>query len=420
MPSVNVQADQKEPCVWELTVEVPAHEVRRVTDSVYRQISRTLPVPGFRPGHTPPSIIKRWVGEERIHQQVLENLLPNALLEAIQQQNLTPIISPEWRNVQFAEGEPLRFVAEVITRPEVKLGEYKGLPLDRLKVVVTDEDVQRELEKLWQELAHYEPTDEPAQEHDRVRVRYQVLGEGKGSSEQWQSGTFTAGEAKWTPPLPQNLVGRKAGDEGEFTFSYPDDFSDPDLAGKTARVRFVVESVLRRQLPELTDEAVRREFKLDSVEELKEEVRYELVRQSRQTARFLSRVQAEEALLQRCLVTVPNALLERFTEELVAQTGQPLRQKGLTLELWLQRQGKTLDEYKSELRSEAERTLKLRFILEAIAEKEGIAVSDEEVQQLAQGETELDEDRLATLRRQLLEQRVMELVLATARWKDGT
>lgn len=417
MPSVNVQAEQKEPCVWELNVEVPVHEVRRVTDNVYRQISRTLQIPGFRPGHTPPGIIKRWVGEEQIRQQILENLLPNALMEAIQQHNLTPVVLPQWRDVQFAEGEPLRFVAEVITRPEVQLGEYKGLPLNRVKVTVTDEDVQRELERLWQELAHYEPTDEPAKEHDRVRVRYQVLGEGEESSDQWESGTFSAGEAEWTPPLPQHLVGRKAGDEGEFPFSYPDDPSNPDLAGKTVRVRFVVESVLKRHLPELTDEAVRQEFKLDSVEELKEEVRYELGRQARQTARLLERKQAEDALLQRCSVTLPNALVERFTDELVTQMEQSVRQRGGTLELWLQQQGKTLDEYRGELRSDAERTLKLRFILEAIAEKEGIAVSDEEVQQLMQGETELDEDRLATLRRQLLEQRVMEIVLNTAQWK---
>lgn len=418
MQLASVQVDQKEPYVWELQVEVPAEEVQRTADAIFRQLSRSIRVPGFRPGHIPPGLIKRWVGEEQIRQQILENLLPEALMTALKQQNLEPITLPDWREVHFAEGQPLKFVAEVITKPEVKLGEYKGLTLKRVKVQVTDEMIQEALEEIRQELARYEATDEPAQERDRVRVRYQVLEEGEEPSEQWQSGTFVAGASGWTPPLPQNLVGKKQGDEGEFSFTYPEDYHNPQLAGKTVKVKFVVEGVLKRILPELSDEVVQEELGLESVEALKEEVKRDLEARLRRMARASEMAQAEEALLQICQVTIPNALIEKFANELLAETESSLRQQGLTLEMWLSRQGKTFDEYRSEVRRDAERVLRLRFILDAIAEREGITVSDEEVQQLLEGERDLTEDDIASARRRILEQRVMDLILTTAQWVE--
>jgi len=416
----SVQVAQKEPHVWELQIEVPAEEVQRTTDAVFRRLSRTIRVPGFRPGHIPPGLIKRWVGEEQIRQQVLENLLPEALTAALKEQNLQPITLPNWRDVQFAEGQPLKFVAEVITKPEVKLGEYKGLTLKRVKAQVTEEMVQEELEAIRQELARYEATEEPAQEGDRVRVRYQVLEEGEKPSEQWQSGTFVAGASGWIPPLPQNLVGKKRGDESEFSFTYPDDFQSPQLAGKTVQVKFIVEGVLRRILPELSDEIVLEEFGLDSVEALKEEVKRDLEMRLRGAVRASEMTQAEDALLQVCQVALPNALVEKFTNELLAETEASLRQQGLTLQTWLARQGINLEEYREELKQDAERILRLRFILEAIAEREGITVTEKEVRQVLEGERELSEDDIASARRRILEQRVMELILTTAKWVEDT
>ncbi len=416
MQLASVQIAQKEPHVWELQVEVPAEEVQRTTEAVFRRLSRSIRVPGFRPGHIPPGLIKRWVGEEQVRQQILENLLPEALMTALKEHNLEPITLPDWRDVQFAEGQPLRFVAEVITKPEVKLGEYKGLTLKRVKAQVTEEMIQEALEDIRQELARYEATEEPAQEGDRVRVRYQVLEEGEEPSEQWQSGTFVAGASGWTPPLPQNLVGKKQGDEGEFSFTYPDDYHNPQLAGKTVQVKFVVEGVLRRVLPELNDEVVKEELGLESVEALKEEVKRDLETRMRRAIRASETAQAEDALLQVCQVTIPNALVEKFTNELLAETEVSLRRQGLTLEAWLARQGKSLDEYRNELKQDAERVLRLRFILEAIAEREGITVTDEEVQQMLEGERELTEDDIASVRRRILEQRVMDLILTTAQW----
>lgn len=419
MQLANVQVEQKEPHVWELQIEVPADEVKRTTDSVYRQLSRSIRVPGFRPGHIPPGLIKRWVGEEQIRQQILENLLPEALMTALKEHNLEPITLPDWRDVQFAEGQPLKFVAEVITKPEVKLGDYKGLTLKRVKVQVTDEMVQEALEDIRQELARYEATEEPAQEGDRVRVRYQFLEEGEEPSDQWQSGTFVAGSPNWTPPLPENLVGKKRGDESEFSFTYPDDYHNPQLAGKTIKVKFVVEGVLRRNLPELTDEVVQEELGLESVEALKEEVKRDLEARLRRAVRDSEIYQAGEALLEICQVALPNALVEKFANELLSETESSLRRQGLSLEVWLARQGKSVDEYRNELRQDAERILRLRFILEAIAEREGITVTDEEVQQvLEEGKGELTEDDIVSARRRILEQRVMDLILTTARWVE--
>lgn len=415
----SVQVEQKEQHVWELKVEVPEEEVQKVTNTVYRQLSRSIKVPGFRPGHVPPGLIKRWIGEEQIRQQILEDLLPKALMTALEQKKLEPVTAPEWRDVQFSEGQPLRFTAEVITKPEVKIGNYKGLKLKRVKLQVTEEMLNEALEEVRQDLARYEPTNEEAREGDRVRVRYQVIEENEEQSEQWQSGTFVAGASGWTPPLPQNLIGKKSGEEGEFTFTYPDDYHNPQLAGKTVKVKFVVESVLRRNLPELTDEVVMEELGLESVEALKEELKRELEVRLRRTARASERVQAEDELLKRCEVTIPNALIERFVKELLVETESSLRQRGLTIETWLATQGKTFDEYRNELRQDAERTLKLRLILEAIAEREGITVSDDELSQLVSGEQELSEENLSSLRRQLLEQKVMDLILTTAEWIES-
>ncbi|MCS7224111.1 MAG: trigger factor [Armatimonadetes bacterium] len=404
------EVEEKESSVWRLTVEIPPDEVSKAADRVYREIAKNLRIPGFRPGHAPLAVVRRWIGEDEFQNRLFQALLPRATEEALSQHQLVPFLLPRYEEVQWSEGEPLRFTAEIVTKPAVQLGDYRGLKIQTISVSVTDEALERALEEVRLDLARYEPTEKPAQQGDRVRVRYQVLREDQDLGLRWQTGTYTVGDRGWTPPLPEQLLGAVRGQAGEFSFAYPDDHHHPDLAGQKVRVIYEVEQVFERILPELTDDLVKAELGLESVEKLREELRAELERRARREAKEAERRQLEEELLKVCSVSVPEPLVRAVAEESLIRTQEDLAKAGMTLSQWLARQGKTVDEYVTEIRPFVERSLKLRFILEAIAEKEQITQKGID----AGAEEGLSEEEIERRQRAMREEKTMEWLLAQA------
>lgn len=427
MELTRIEVHDVEPGVVRLEVEVPVHEIQNVMRSVCQELRQVVRVPGFRAGHAPLQIIRRQVGEDVVNRHALERIVPTAFEEAVRQKELQPVTTPEFEFEALSEQSPFEIRASIALKPGVVLGNYQNLNVESSKVEIKDTDVDQELENLQRRLATYEENeDRVAEKGDQVKINYRIEiadeSDDQDAAEELEM-TVVAGEGEWFPPVHEHLEGKQSGDSGEFEVSYPDDFANEKIRGKSAKVSFTLSSVAIRTLPELNDEFARNMTGDGSVDALKESLRSHLLTHSEQVADRELRKQIEDALLASCETVVPNLVQQRFVEEAMRDLDGAARARETTIEALLQAEGKTEDEYRSELNRTGDRTLKLRFIVDAIAEQEDINVVDEEIVEEAGRRFEKtkftsDEQRdnaLRALGRHMFEEKVMQFLSESAR-----
>ncbi len=425
-----LEVTEIEPAVVKLDIGVPPEEVRSAKRHLMNQLKRLIHVRGFRPGKAPDAIIQKHVGEENIRSRLLEELLSKAYEEAVSREKLYPLMVQRLQLKRFAEDEGLEFEAEVAVRGEIELGDYRSIRVKEQPVEVTEEDINDALERLRERFPRYELEEgRRAQVGDRVRLRYRITPVGEDEGEE-RTTLVTAGQGHWFPPFNEYVLGKGAGEEGEVEVIFPDDFPNERLAGKNCKVWFFVEAVEARVLPELNDEFAKMVGGFDSLEELKEELREEIWLEKEREAEREIRRQVSEELLRISNVTIPRSFIEALSEDAVRNTVEQLRRDGIPVQVWEQMTRRTLDEFKREAMEGGERALKLRFLIEEIANREGIKVSDEEVREYVAALiersgrklSEIDEGELAesiaSARWQLLRERVIDFIVELATSAD--
>ncbi|MFA4029519.1 MAG: hypothetical protein GDYSWBUE_000546 [Candidatus Fervidibacterota bacterium] len=425
-----LEVTEIEPAVVKLDIGVPPEEVRSAKRHLMNQLKRLIHVRGFRPGKAPDAIIQKHVGEENIRSRLLEELLSKAYEEAVSREKLYPLMIQRLQLKRFAEDEGLEFEAEVAVRGEIELGDYRSIRVKEQPVEVTEEDINDALERLRERFPRYELEEgRRAQVGDRVRLRYRITPVGEDEGEE-RTTLVTAGQGHWFPPFNEYVLGKGAGEEGEVEVIFPDDFPNERLAGKNCKVWFFVEAVEARVLPELNDEFAKMVGGFDSLEELKEELREEIWLEKEREAEREIRRQVSEELLRISNVTIPRSFIEALSEDAVRNTVEQLRRDGIPVQVWEQMTRRTLDEFKREAMEGGERALKLRFLIEEIANREGIKVSDEEVREYVAALiersgrklSEIDEGELAesiaSARWQLLRERVIDFIVELATSAD--
>ncbi|MFA4043866.1 MAG: hypothetical protein HZRFUVUK_000645 [Candidatus Fervidibacterota bacterium] len=425
----HLESVEVEPAVIRLTIGVPPEEVQRELRHLMNQLRRMIHVRGFRPGKAPDAIIRRHIGDENIRSQLLEGLISKAYGEAVSREELLPLMVQRLQLKHFSEEEGLMFEAELAVCKEIKLGDYRNIRVEEPTVEVTEEDVEEELQRLRERFPRFRLDESrEAQVGDRVRLRYSITPVDEADGEE-RTTLMTAGEGHWFPPLNEYVLGKKAGDEGVVEVVFPEDFPNERLAGKNCRVWFRVEAVEARELPELNDEFAKLAAGFETLEELKEEVRSEIwFRKEREAQRELIR-RIEDELLRICEVVIPKTFVEALSEDAVRNMIEQLRRDGIPVRVWEEMTKKTLDEFRKEAMEGGERAVKLRFLIEEIAKREGITVSDEDVRDYAltliersgRVPSELDEDEvlelLSSARWQLLREKVMDFLVDIATGK---
>ncbi|MCS7254358.1 MAG: trigger factor [Armatimonadota bacterium] len=420
------EVTEVEPAVVKLTVSVPPEEVRSTLRHLMNQLRRLIYVRGFRPGKAPDAIIRKHVGDENIRSRLLEELLSRAYEEAVSKGNLYPLMVQRLQLRRFAEDEGLEFEAEVAVRGKIELGDYRSIRVKEREIEVTEEDIEAALERLRERFPRYELEEgRHAQHGDRVKLRYRITPAGEDEGEE-RTTLITAGQGYWFPPFNEYVLGKRAGDEGEVEITFPDDFPNERLAGKNCKVWFSVEAVEARRLPELNDEFARMVGGFDTLEELKEELREEIWLEKEREAERETRRQVEDELLRICSVTIPRSFIESLSEDAVKNTVEQLRRDGIPIQVWEQMTHRSLEDFRREAMEGGERTLKLRFLLEEIAKREEIDVSDEEIkayvaaliERSGRGADEIEEGELerliASARWQLLREKVMDFLVELA------
>lgn len=365
-------------CQRELEIEIPAEVVEKETQRVTREFTRLARIPGFRPGKAPAELVRRRFWDD-IKSEVLHSLIPSSLQNAFREGNLNPVGNPSIAELQFEPAKPLRFKASFEVLPEFTLGEFKGLSVEAAKVEVTDQDVERELERLREQAATYMPVeDRPAEDGDTVVAS--LVGVVTNAKEKREPLVLDEvevhlGEEGTMEAFSQGLQGVRAEEERQFNAPYPDGYPDARLAGQTVAFTARVKAVRRKQLPTLDDEFAQQVGNYKTVQELTQKLRQDMQQAAARQEKELTQQRLLDELLSRHEFPLPETLvqhqidmrLERRVRALVAQGIDP------------QQVQVDWAKVRRDQREGAIRDLKLGLLLERIAKVENLQSTEEEV-----------------------------------------
>lgn len=418
--TVRATAEKLENNKVALTIEIEAEKVDAALDRAYRKLAREVTIPGFRKGRAPRKVIEARLGKQALYDEALEELIPAAYFQAIEQEDIDPIDQPSLTDVEIEEGRPLRFKAEVLVAPEVKLGEYKGVRVEKLVERVEDKDIDHMLWHLQEDHAELVTPDRTTvQEGDFVLIDFEGFidgapfqgGAARGYALQVGSGRLIKG-------FEEQLVGAEVGTETEIKVTFPDDYHAEELRGKEAVFKVRVTDLKEKRVPELDDEFAKDVSNVETLAELREEIRKDMEAAAERRATNEMRQRLVEMVCDQAQVELPENLVEQELVDLVNEFGRDLARMGIDPEAYLKRSGKSVDDLKREFRPEAEARVKTELVLKAIAKREGITVSREEVQAKIDELAAADRDSQAVRRR--LEEPERRLAIRTSMLLDKT
>ena len=367
-----------------LTVEVDAEKFNQALDQAFKKVQKQVTVPGFRKGKVPRVIFEQRFGVEALYQDALDIILPEAYAGAVEETGIEPVSQPQIDIEQIGKGQPLIFTAEVTVKPEVKLGEYKGLEVEKFDIEVTDEDVENELKQLQERHAELVvKEDEPAENGDTVVIDFEGFVDGEafegGKAENY---ALELGSGSFIPGFEDQLVGVKAGDEKEINVTFPEEYHAKELEGKPAVFKVKVHEVKVKELPELNDEfAVDVDDEVETLDALREKIKNRLKEEKEHQAKHARENALIEQAAENAEIDIPEIMIENEQERMLRELEQRLAQQGLNLELYSQFTGQDEDTLKESMRKDAEKRVRVSLALEAIAKEENIEVTDEEVEE---------------------------------------
>jgi trigger factor len=362
-------------------VDVDPKDVEGSINRTARQLGQDMKLPGFRKGKVPPEMVVQRLGREAVLTQALESSLGDWYERAMLDSGVNPVGDPKLDLSDLPdEGKPLKFSIEVAVRPGAELGEYKGLEVGREQPEVPEEAIDTEVNRLREGFARLNPVDREAKDGDVVLIDY----EGKIEGEPFEGGSakdylLELGEGRVLPELEKALVGAKAGDRRQATVPFPDDYPAEEVAGKSAEFDVTVKEVREKELPELNDDFAAEASEFDTLAELRDHIAGQ-IREilDRQIAERFQQA-ALDAAVANAEVELPEPVVDARAAEMWRRVERSLQQQGVDPENYLQIQGKARDEMIKEARPDAEQALKREAVLEAVAQAEGIEITEDDM-----------------------------------------
>ena len=378
---MSLQVEKLEHNMAKLTIEVSAEEVEKALQAAYLKERSKISLPGFRKGKVPRQMIEKMYGPEIFYDDAANALIPKAYSEAYDECDLEIVSRPEINIVQIEKGKSFIFTADVATKPEVKLGEYKGLEVDKVSTRVTQKEVdakiQEEAEKNAREVV---VTDRPVADGDEVILDFEGFVDGEafegGKGENYP---LTIGSGSFIPGFEEQLVGAEAEKEVEVKVTFPEDYHAEELKGKEAVFKCTVHEIKAKELPELDDEFASEVSEFDTLDELKTDIKAKIKEQKVNDGKRAQEDAAVDAIIESAKMDLPEAMVDTQARPMLDEFAQRMQQQGLTLDQYMQFTGMTADKMMDELRPQAEKRIKTRLVLEAIAKAENIEITDEKL-----------------------------------------
>ena len=386
----------------ELSVEVPAEAVRKAYDRAVAKIREEMQLPGFRKGRVPVALVIQNVGADFIRGEALEDAIPEWGDQALKEAGLydDAVGTSDLQVGPLDETQDYVFSLKVQSMPVAKLGEYKDLEVPRREVEISDEQVEAQLTMLQERLASLQPVEDRAvQSGDFVLIDLSGSRDGELiEGAQGKDQMYEVGRGNLIPGFEEELVGVKAGEEKSFDVTFPDDYHAEELSGQSATFTVAVKEIKEKVVPELDDAFAADVSEFETIDELRGDIRERLTAAAEEGAQREFRAAAVEKAVEHATVDVPSTMIDREAHRLYHQLEERVGEQGLTMEVYLGSLQKTEEDIEEEMRPQAEFVIKRQLVLEAIAEAEGLEVTDEDITEVVKHDAEaLDRDHLQLL-----------------------
>lgn len=378
---MSLQVEKLEKNMAKLTIEVPASELEKALQSAYMKQKNKISLPGFRKGKVPRQMIEKMYGAEIFYDDAANALIPKAYADAYDDCELDIVSRPEIDVVQIEKGKDFIFTATVATKPEVTLGEYKGLEVDKVSTRVTQKEVDAKIQEEAEKNARTITVEDRAvQDGDEVVLDFEGFVDGVafegGKGENYP---LTIGSGSFIPGFEEQLIGAEAEKEVEVKVTFPEDYHAEDLKGKEAIFKCTVHEIKAKELPEIDDEFAAEVSEFDTLEEYKADVKAKIKEQKTAEGKAKQEDQVVEQAVKNATYELPEAMVETQAEQMANDFAQRMQSQGLTMEQYFQFTGTTAEQMMEDLKPQAVKRIETRLVLEAIAKAENIEISDEKL-----------------------------------------
>lgn len=372
---------KKEGNIVTLKIEVDAETFEKGVQQAYLKNKPKFNIPGFRKGKVPRKIIEMNYGEGVFYEDAINIVFPEAYDKAIDEHNLDPVDRPSVDIEEIEKGKPVVFTVDVTVKPEVKLGEYKGIEIEKSEYNVTEEDLEAELKRMQERNARIiDAGDRSVKQGDILTIDYS----GFVGEEQFEGGTaqnqpLEIGSGRFIPGFEEQLVGKNKEEEVEVKVTFPEEYHAEELAGKDAIFKVIIHEIKEKELPALDDEFAKDVSEFDTLDELKNDIKNRLQKQAEDKAKAENENKVVEKVVEACEVVIPEVMFERQIDNDINDFAYRLRYQGLEFKKYLELTGTKIEDLRKQFKPNAEKFVKADLVLEAVSEKEGIEATEEEL-----------------------------------------
>lgn len=380
---MSLQVEKLEKNMAKLTIEVSAEDLDKAMEKAYQKQKSRISLPGFRKGKAPRKMIESMYGKGVFMEDAVNSLVPQEYTKALGECDLEIVSQPEINVTQMEPGKALIFTADVAVKPEVTLGDYKGVEVPKSEIAVTDEEVDAEVKKEQDKNARTVAVEDRAAANGDITT---IDFEGFVDGEAFEGGKgtdypLTLGSGSFIPGFEDQLVGAKAGDHVEVKVTFPEEYQAKELAGKEAVFQCDVKKVEAKELPELDDDFAQDASEFDTLAEYKEDIKKNLTEKKEKEARAAKENAAVDKAIENAQMEIPDAMLNTQVRQMLDDFSRRMQSQGLTMEQYFQFTGMTLEKMQEEMKPQALKRIQTRLVLEKIAEVENIQPTDEEVEE---------------------------------------
>ena len=363
-----------------LVIEASAEEFEAGLNAAYNKNKNKISVPGFRKGKAPRKMIEQLYGSQIFFEDAANEIIPDAYADAAKESGLDIVSQPKVSIEQLEAGKPFIFAAEVAVRPEVELGEYKGVEVTKADAEVTDADVEEELKKVQDQNSRTVSVEDRAvKDGDMTVIDFEGFIDGEafdgGKDENYP---LTIGSHSFIDTFEEQMIGMNIGEEKELNVTFPEDYHAENLKGKPATFKVTVKEIKEKQLPELDDDFAQDVSDFDTLAEYKDDLKKKIAERKESEAKAKKESEAIEKVVEAAKMDIPQAMIDTQVNRMLEDFAMRLQQQGLSVEQYFQYTGMTADKIMEEMKPEAVKRIKNSLVLEAVAKAENIEVSEEE------------------------------------------
>ena len=382
LSTMSVQVEKQEKNMAKLTIEVSAEKVEKAIQSAYQKERKHINIPGFRKGKAPRQLIEKMYGKEVFYNEALDNLLPTAYAEALEECEEEVVSRPKISIEQMESGKALIFTASVALKPEAILGEYKGVQVEKPVIEVLDAEIEAEITKEREANARTITVDDRAvMDGDMIILDYAGSVDGVA----FEGGTatnqeLTIGSKRFIPGFEDQLIGAAIDEEREIQVTFPEEYHAKDLAGKEAVFKCLIHEIKVKELPEVDDEFAQEVSEFDTLDAYKEDIKEKLFKDKEAEAKRAKEDAVIQKIIEGASMEIPDAMIDFQTEQMLEEFGQRIQMQGMSIEQYFQITGMTEENYKEQVKPRAKQNIESRLVLEAVAKAENLEATDEDLE----------------------------------------